>query len=134
MEYFSAACGYGVFNQTRVYSKSPKQEFRWSRQNAAGGPIRPLDTVIGPFLFRILSLPLPQFSLLARRSPFQLYTDLAKEVYMLRKSIAAVPLLAVLVWAAGTGAEQDAKSVIESATTALGASNLKTVEFSGSGF
>jgi glyoxylase-like metal-dependent hydrolase (beta-lactamase superfamily II) len=53
---------------------------------------------------------------------------------MLRKLIAAVPLLAVLAGAAGTGAQQDAKSVIESATTALGAANLKTVEFSGSGF
>ena len=30
--------------------------------------------------------------------------------------------------------QQDAKTVIASATTALGAGNLKTVEFSGSGF
>jgi len=37
-----------------------------------------------------------------------------------------------LAWAAGTG--QDAKTVISSATTALGADKLKTIEFSGSGF
>jgi glyoxylase-like metal-dependent hydrolase (beta-lactamase superfamily II) len=51
---------------------------------------------------------------------------------MTTKWMAAVPLCAILAWAAGT--PQDAKTVIGSATTALGASNLKTVEFSGSGF
>ena len=51
---------------------------------------------------------------------------------MNRKWIVAVPLFAILAWAAGTG--QDAKTVIGSATKALGADNLKTVEFSGSGF
>ncbi len=51
---------------------------------------------------------------------------------MNRKWIVAVPLFAILAWAAGT--QQDAKTVINSATKALGADNLKTVEFSGSGF
>jgi glyoxylase-like metal-dependent hydrolase (beta-lactamase superfamily II) len=51
---------------------------------------------------------------------------------MTSKWILSIPLLAVLAWAAGTS--QDAKSVISSATTALGANTLKTVEFSGSGF
>jgi glyoxylase-like metal-dependent hydrolase (beta-lactamase superfamily II) len=44
----------------------------------------------------------------------------------------AVPLFAILAGAAGT--EQDAKTVISSATTALGADKLKTIEFSASGF
>jgi len=57
---------------------------------------------------------------------------LIQEVNMNRKWIIAVPLFAILAWAAGT--EQDAKTVISSATKALGADNLKTVEFSGSGF
>ena len=51
---------------------------------------------------------------------------------MIRKWMVAVPLFAILAWAAGTG--QDAKTVISSATTALGADKLKTIEFSGSGF
>ena len=51
---------------------------------------------------------------------------------MIGKWVVGVPLLAILAWAAGT--EPDAKNVISSATTALGADNLKTVEFSGSGF
>ncbi len=51
---------------------------------------------------------------------------------MLRKWMVSVPLLAILAWAAGT--QQDAKTVISNATTALGAGNLKTVEYSGSGF
>jgi glyoxylase-like metal-dependent hydrolase (beta-lactamase superfamily II) len=51
---------------------------------------------------------------------------------MLRKWMFAVPLLAVLAWAAGT--QPDAKIVISTATTALGAVNLKTVEYTGSGF
>ena len=51
---------------------------------------------------------------------------------MNRKWMLAVPLFAILAWAAGT--EQDAKTVISGATKALGADNLKTVEFSGSGF
>jgi glyoxylase-like metal-dependent hydrolase (beta-lactamase superfamily II) len=50
---------------------------------------------------------------------------------MITKGMLAVPLVAVLAWAAGTG--QDAKTVIASVTAALGAGNLKTVEFSGSG-
>ena len=48
------------------------------------------------------------------------------------KWMAGVPLLAILAWAAGT--QQDAKTVIGAATSALGAGNLKTIEFSGSGF
>src|ERR1700681_2502802 len=51
---------------------------------------------------------------------------------VIQKWIAVVPFFAILAWAAGTG--QDAKTVISSATKALGADNLKTVEFSGSGF
>ena len=50
---------------------------------------------------------------------------------MIRKWMVALPLLAILAAAAGTA--QDAKTVIGSATTALGAGNLKTIEFSGSG-
>ena len=57
---------------------------------------------------------------------------LIQEANMNRKWIVAVPLFAVLAWAAGT--QQDAKTVISTATKALGAENLKTVEFSGSGF
>jgi glyoxylase-like metal-dependent hydrolase (beta-lactamase superfamily II) len=48
------------------------------------------------------------------------------------KWMAGVPFLAILAWAAGT--QQDAKTVIGAATSALGAGNLKTIEFSGSGF
>ena len=48
------------------------------------------------------------------------------------KWMAGVLLLALMAWAAG--AQQDAKTVISIATTALGANNLKTIEFSGSGF
>jgi glyoxylase-like metal-dependent hydrolase (beta-lactamase superfamily II) len=44
----------------------------------------------------------------------------------------ALPLFALLAMAAGT--QQDAKTVIASATAALGAGNLKTIEFTGSGF
>ena len=51
---------------------------------------------------------------------------------MNRKWMVAVSLCAILAWAAGT--QQDAKTVISGATKALGAENLKTVEFSGSGF
>ena len=51
---------------------------------------------------------------------------------MTKKLMLAVPLLAIWVWAAGT--QQDAKTVISAATKALGADNLKTLEFSGSGF
>src|SRR5271170_4139612 len=51
---------------------------------------------------------------------------------MIRKWMVFVPLVAILAWAAGT--QQDAKTVISNATTALGAGDLKTVEYSGSGF
>ena len=51
---------------------------------------------------------------------------------MTKKWVIAIPVCAILAWAAGT--QQDAKTVISSATKALGADNLKTVEFSGSGF
>ena len=51
---------------------------------------------------------------------------------MTTKWMAGVPFLAILAWAAGT--QQDAKTVIGAATSALGAGNLKTIEFSGSGF
>jgi len=43
-----------------------------------------------------------------------------------------VPLFAILAWAAAT--QQDTKTVISNATTALGADSLKTLEFSGSGY
>src|SRR6478672_10684814 len=61
-----------------------------------------------------------------------LIPEVSMEVSMIRKLIAVVPLFAILSWGAGT--QQDAKTVISSATKALGADNLKTVEFSGSGF
>ena len=51
---------------------------------------------------------------------------------MTKKWMLAIPAFAILAWAAGT--QQDAKTVISGATKALGADNLKTVEFSGSGF
>jgi glyoxylase-like metal-dependent hydrolase (beta-lactamase superfamily II) len=51
---------------------------------------------------------------------------------MIGKWMVAVPLFAILAWAAAT--QQDAKTVIGSAITALGADNLKTVEYSGAGF
>ena len=51
---------------------------------------------------------------------------------MIKKWMVAVPLVAILAWAAGT--QQDAKTVISSATAALGAENLKTLEFTGSGY
>jgi glyoxylase-like metal-dependent hydrolase (beta-lactamase superfamily II) len=51
---------------------------------------------------------------------------------MIRKRMLAIPLFAILAWATGT--QQDAKTVIASDTTALGAANLKTIEYSGSGF
>ncbi len=51
---------------------------------------------------------------------------------MITKWMVAVPLFAILTWASGT--QQDAKTVIGSATAALGAGSLKTVEFSGSGY
>jgi len=56
---------------------------------------------------------------------------------MTKKWIVALSLVtllsgAVLSWAAGT--QQDAKTVIGSATNALGAGSLKTIEYSGSGF
>jgi glyoxylase-like metal-dependent hydrolase (beta-lactamase superfamily II) len=46
--------------------------------------------------------------------------------------MAAVPLLAISAWAGG--AQPDAKTLIDKATAALGAGNLKTIEYSGSGF
>jgi len=51
---------------------------------------------------------------------------------MTKNWVIAIPVFAILAWAAGT--QQDAKTVISAATKALGADNLKTVEFSGSGF
>src|SRR5882724_10435541 len=51
---------------------------------------------------------------------------------MTRKWMVVVPFCAIVSWAAGT--QQDAKTVIGGATKALGAGNLKTIEFSGSGF
>src|SRR5205085_2040832 len=49
---------------------------------------------------------------------------------MAKKWMVAFPLIALWCWAAGA---QDAKSVIGDASKALGADNLKTIEFSGSG-
>jgi glyoxylase-like metal-dependent hydrolase (beta-lactamase superfamily II) len=54
------------------------------------------------------------------------------EVNMNRSWMIAIPIFAILAWSAGT--EQDAKTVINAATKALGADHLKTVEYSGSGF
>src|SRR3974390_2285975 len=51
---------------------------------------------------------------------------------MIRKLMVFVPLFAILAWAAAI--QQDAKTVISNATTALGSDNLKTVEFTGSGY
>ena len=54
---------------------------------------------------------------------------------MAKKKIAAAAValsLAVLGWAAG--APQDAKTVISNALKALGADNLKTIEYSGAGY
>ena len=51
---------------------------------------------------------------------------------MIGKWMVAAALLAVSAWAAAT--QQDAKSVIGNATAALGSENLKTIEFSGSGY
>src|SRR5436190_18758358 len=57
---------------------------------------------------------------------------------MTRKSIIALTLvLALLTWGAmswAKGGAADAKATIANATQALGAGNLKTIEFSGSGF
>ena len=49
---------------------------------------------------------------------------------MTKKWMVAFPSIALWCWAAGA---QDAKSVIGDASKALGADNLKTIEFSGSG-
>ncbi len=49
---------------------------------------------------------------------------------MAKKWVILFALGELLIWAAGT---QDSQSVITAATNALGAANLKTIEFSGSG-
>src|SRR5580698_3247280 len=52
---------------------------------------------------------------------------------MVKKTIGVLTaFLAVLCWAAAL--PQDAKTVIASASKALGADNLKTIEYSGSGY
>ncbi|MDP8988820.1 MAG: MBL fold metallo-hydrolase, partial [Acidobacteriota bacterium] len=51
---------------------------------------------------------------------------------MIGRCVVSLPLFAMLAWAAST--QQDAKTVIASATKALGADSLKTIEFTGSGF
>ena len=55
---------------------------------------------------------------------------------MVKKWIVALSLLTLLSWAAFSWAEgaQDAKSAIASASKALGADNLRSIEYSGSGF
>jgi glyoxylase-like metal-dependent hydrolase (beta-lactamase superfamily II) len=50
----------------------------------------------------------------------------------MKKCMITLPLFALVAMAAGT--QQDAQTVIASATAALGAGNLKTIEFTGSGF
>ena len=47
-----------------------------------------------------------------------------------KKWIVVFALAGLLAWAAGA---PDASSVVSNATKALGADNLKTIEFSGSG-
>jgi hypothetical protein len=50
---------------------------------------------------------------------------------MTNKCMVALSLLSVLVWADGA---QDPKAVISNASKALGSDNLKTIEYSGSGY
>src|SRR5437879_6540262 len=50
---------------------------------------------------------------------------------MLKKVLGAVVLLALLSWAA---IAQDANTFIASASKAMGADNLKSIQYSGSGF
>lgn len=49
---------------------------------------------------------------------------------MLRKGMAAVMLATLLSWAA---AAQDARTIISNASKAMGADNLKTIQYSGPG-
>ena len=53
-----------------------------------------------------------------------------------KKCMAALSLLSLLAWAALSWADgaQDPKAVISNASKALGADNLKTIEYSGSGY
>ena len=50
---------------------------------------------------------------------------------MTRRLAAALALVALAV---GTAAAQDARTVLQAASTALGAGNLKTVQYSGTGW
>jgi glyoxylase-like metal-dependent hydrolase (beta-lactamase superfamily II) len=54
---------------------------------------------------------------------------------MVRKSLVGLALAAAaFVWMSSTGSAQDAKAVIASASKAIGADTLKTVQFSATGF
>jgi len=58
------------------------------------------------------------------------------EVNVARKWLVGLGLLALFFWAAFSWAAgaQDATSIVNSATKALGSENLKTIEYSGSGY
>ena len=50
-----------------------------------------------------------------------------------KKSVAFVLLAAVAAWAAPSAPPQDAKTVLSNASKAMGADNLKTIQYSGTG-
>jgi glyoxylase-like metal-dependent hydrolase (beta-lactamase superfamily II) len=54
-------------------------------------------------------------------------------VTTLKQSVAFVLLAAVAAWAAPAAAPQDAKTVLANASKAMGADNLKTIQYSGTG-
>ena len=49
----------------------------------------------------------------------------------LKKSVAFVMLAAMATWAAPAALRQDAKTVLSNASKAMGADNLKTIQYSG---
>src|SRR5579872_2783112 len=51
----------------------------------------------------------------------------------LKRSVAFVLLAAVAAWAAPAAAPQDAKTLLSNASKAMGADNLKTIQYSGTG-
>ena len=53
---------------------------------------------------------------------------------MLRRNLALLALAASTIWVASALAQTDAKSILASASKALAADGLKTLEFSGSGY
>jgi glyoxylase-like metal-dependent hydrolase (beta-lactamase superfamily II) len=52
---------------------------------------------------------------------------------MLKKSVAIVVLAAIATWAGPAAFAQDAKTVLSKASKAMGADNLKTIQYSGTG-